>query len=302
MDTTGIDARNVFVVHGRNNNLRQAMFAFLRAINLNPIEWSEAVSQTGAGAPYIGEILNVAFSQAKAIVVLFTPDEIAYLQPVYGSGQDDPDTHPAPQARPNVLFEAGMAFGRNPKHTILVEVGDMRPFSDVTGRHVIRMTNEIAKRQELATRLTTAGCHVNTTGIDWHTAGDFTAPPPPGQNLPVGRRVPSTQATRPLIFDATYHDSDTSKRAGRLLIINRGNETAYDVTIKIPEDASLSFNNAGHEPIPKLPGHGKSVSLTVWNHNRMFGGEQHQTSFDLLISARTESGTEFSEEVFLDTN
>lgn len=128
------DLRKVFVVHGRNDQLRRAMFEFLRAIGLNPIEWSVAVWMTGTGTPYIGDVLDVAFTQAKAVVVLLTPDEVAYLQAAYGSHPDDPDTQPAPQARPNVLFEAGMALGRHPRCTVLVEVGEMRAFSDIAGR------------------------------------------------------------------------------------------------------------------------------------------------------------------------
>jgi hypothetical protein len=37
----------VFVVHGRNSALRDSMFAFLRAIGLQPLEWSQAVKATG---------------------------------------------------------------------------------------------------------------------------------------------------------------------------------------------------------------------------------------------------------------
>jgi predicted nucleotide-binding protein len=54
--------------------------------------------------------------------VLLTPDEIAYLQPRYGNGDHDPETLPAPQARPNVLFEAGMALGRDASRTVLGRV------------------------------------------------------------------------------------------------------------------------------------------------------------------------------------
>ncbi|MCZ7537472.1 MAG: nucleotide-binding protein [Acidimicrobiia bacterium] len=31
------------------------MFDFLRAIGLQPIEWTQAVALTGKGSPYIGE-------------------------------------------------------------------------------------------------------------------------------------------------------------------------------------------------------------------------------------------------------
>jgi hypothetical protein len=60
------------------------MFDFLRSINLSPMEWSHAVELTGEGSPYIGQVVDAALDNAAAIVVLITPDEIAYLHPQYG--------------------------------------------------------------------------------------------------------------------------------------------------------------------------------------------------------------------------
>jgi hypothetical protein len=65
------------------------------------------------------------------------------------------------------LFEAGMAIGHDADRTILVELGNVRPFSDVAGRHVIRMDGGAARRKELANRLETAGCAVNLSHDDW---------------------------------------------------------------------------------------------------------------------------------------
>ncbi|WP_408065783.1 TIR domain-containing protein [Zhihengliuella flava] len=93
-----------------------------------------------------------------------TPDEVARLQPRYGHGNGDVEIQPSAQARPNVLFEAGMPLGRDTKRTMLVEVGQVRPFSDVAGRHSSRLGNSAASRQALATRLSTAGCDVDLTG------------------------------------------------------------------------------------------------------------------------------------------
>lgn len=205
MNTSTSDTRSVFVVHGRNEALRKAMFDFLRSINLSPMEWTSAVELTGEGSPYIGQVLDAAFEHATAIIVLMTPDEVAYLQPRYGHADGDVETLPAPQARPNVLFEAGMALGRDAKRTVLVEIGEVRPFSDVAGRHAIRLTNSTASRQALAVRLKTAGCDVDLTGTDWHTTGDFTAPPPPGDGLTLGRRLPSSAPVRKALdFDLKY--------------------------------------------------------------------------------------------------
>lgn len=168
------DKKKVFVVHGRNSAARDAMFSFLRSLGLQPIEWSEAVQLTGETSPFIGSILDAAFDKAQAVVVLMTPDDVAYLHQRFVSDDDPPyEINPTPQARPNVLFEAGMAMGRYPDRTIIVELGSIRPFSDIGGRHVVRINNTSQRRQDLADRLSAARCDVNISGRDWHSAGDF---------------------------------------------------------------------------------------------------------------------------------
>ncbi|MEJ7634025.1 nucleotide-binding protein [Aeromicrobium sp.] len=290
----------MFVVHGRNEPLRKAIFDLLRSLDLKPIEWNHAVELTGTGTPYIGQVLDAAFEHAQAVVVLMTPDEVAYLQPRYGSGDHDPETQPSAQARPNVLFEAGMALGRNPTRTVLVEVGTVRPFSDIAGRHTVRLTNDPASRQTLAGRLKTAGCPVDLSGTDWQTTGDFTSPGAPGDGLPLGRRVPSNTQPRPAVaFDAHYRSS--GKSGGRLQVINRGTEAAYDVAVAIPDEASLAVIEEG--TIEKIPGGGKSVTLrTIDRLGNTLGGPRGKRAFDLTITARTESGDRITEDVFLDMN
>ena len=168
------DPKTVFVVHGRNDAVRNATFTFLRAIGLHPLEWSEAVAATGKGTPYIGEILDTAYTKAQAVLVLMTPDDEGRLREFFRKPKDPQhEVQLTPQARLNVLFEAGMAMGRFPERTILVELGSLRPFSDIGGRHVIRLDNTTQKRQELAQRLENAGCGISLKGTDWHTAGDF---------------------------------------------------------------------------------------------------------------------------------
>lgn len=168
---------SVFVVHGRDNTARNAMFTFLRAVGVKPIEWTSAVAMSKKAAPYVGEILDAAFSRARAIVVLMTPDDLAQLRPDLILPSDKPyERVLTGQARPNVLFEAGMAFATHPDRTVIVQLGNVREFSDVAGRHVVQMSNEYSKRQELATKLRNAGCDVDTTGSDWVEAGDFVDP------------------------------------------------------------------------------------------------------------------------------
>ncbi len=166
--------RQVFVVHGRDERLRQDLFAFLRALDLQPIEWSEALRLTGKASPYIGEVLDKAFDNAQAVVVLLTPDdEVRLVEELWLPNEENTEKEIHFQPRPNVLFEAGMAFGRNPDRTLLVQAGRVKAFSDVAGRHVVRLTNSPESRQDVAERLRTAGCAVSTSGRDWLRQGDF---------------------------------------------------------------------------------------------------------------------------------
>ncbi|MFZ5856090.1 MAG: TIR domain-containing protein [Chloroflexota bacterium] len=173
-DENTVDKTRVFVVHGRNEELRKSMFAFLRSIGLKPIEWSQAIQMTDETAPFIGDILDAALKQAQAVVVLLNGDDEARLRPEYHSEKmPEYEKNLTPQARPNVIFEAGLALGRFPNRTIIVEVGDLRPFSDIAGRHTIRLTNSTKARQDLAQRLSSAGCSVDLSGTDWHQIGNF---------------------------------------------------------------------------------------------------------------------------------
>jgi predicted nucleotide-binding protein len=168
------DRRRVFVVHGRNEELRKSVFAFLRALGLSPIEWSEALSLTGKPSPYIGEVLDAAFATAQAVVVVLSTDDEVRLSPNLLLPTDSAvERERQFQARPNVLFEAGMAFGRHSERTVLVEVGRVKQFSDIGGRHVVRLDNGIDSRTDVADRLETAGCQVSRSGRDWHREGNF---------------------------------------------------------------------------------------------------------------------------------
>jgi hypothetical protein len=172
-----VDPRAVMVVHGRDEAARRACFDFLRAIGLKPLEWGALVSGTGKAAPYVGEVLDHAFSIASAVLVLFTPDDEGRLRDPFHH-DDDPshETDLTPQPRPNVLFEAGMALGVHPNRTVLVEHGSIRPFSDVYGRHVVRLNGTDGPLRDIASRLKQAGCAVDLSGDDWASTDRFPAP------------------------------------------------------------------------------------------------------------------------------
>jgi hypothetical protein len=142
------DRRKVMVVLGRNSRVGEALFTFLRAIDLHPLEWTQLVGST--------------------------PDDVSYLrQDLIPKGDPENEAVPRGQARPNVFYEAGMAMGRFPTRTIFVEAGTMRPASDLGGMHAVRMDEGPECRKDLANRLEAAGCQVNTTGSQWLTTGNF---------------------------------------------------------------------------------------------------------------------------------
>src|SRR5262249_40506615 len=74
-----MNKRNVFVIYGRNEKLRSSMFAFLRSLDLNPLEWGELIAKTKSAAPYVGQVLEAGLQEVAAVVGFLTPDDIAFL-------------------------------------------------------------------------------------------------------------------------------------------------------------------------------------------------------------------------------
>lgn len=166
--------KTVFVVHGRNEPLRKAMFEFLRAVGLNPMEWSSALRATESGTPTIMQVIEVLLRKSASVVVLLTPDDLVMLKPQLVRKSDKGiEKQLVGQARPNVLFEAGIAMGSMPRETVLVEIGDIKDFTDVGGIHVMRLNNSSESRNTFIQKLEAANCDVDSTGTDWLSAGDF---------------------------------------------------------------------------------------------------------------------------------
>jgi predicted nucleotide-binding protein len=287
-----VDSRKIFVIHGRNETARKGLFAFLRSIGLEPIEWSHAISMTGRGSPYIGEVLNVAFGAAQAVVVLQTPDDVAHLHESL-TNPDDPETDPQMQPRPNVLFEAGMALARSEDRTIIVELGKLKTFSDIHGRHVVRLDNSISRRQELANRLKTAGCEININGTDWHQEGDLTPPAPPGEGLPLGRKLPSTHATGRPRLEVKLNKTGKSKEC--MTIVNHGPGDVYELDFSLPDnrEGTREWREEGF-PVPKLPS-GKSVKASRF----LSLASTSPGYFTVVLTGKTADGVELEQEEFV---
>jgi len=291
-ETDTVDPRKVFVIHGRNEKARRGLFEFLRSLGLDPIEFSEAIRLTGKGAPYIGQILDAAFGAAQAVVVLQTPDDVAYLHESLAA-VGDPDCSPQMQPRPNVLFEAGLAMGRDEDRTVIVEMGQIRVFSDIHGRHVVRLDNSLRKRQDLATRLQTAGCAVRLSGSDWHEAGDLTPPAPPGGGLPLGRKLPSFVASGLPRLEARLIDGGRGKMDS-VQVINHGPGDVYELNVTGDDHAGLYPTD--DLPIPRLP---QGKSFRILSTRRATLGSSPSSHFNVTITGKTADGTQIEQEEFV---
>ncbi len=113
-------------------------------------------------------------AKVQAVLVMLTPDDQAMLDPRLLKRSDGArEKKLSGQPRPNVLFEAGLALGRHPEKTLLVEIGSLRKFSDIAGKHMVRLNGEYAARNDLANRLENLGCKVDRQGTHWTKTGDF---------------------------------------------------------------------------------------------------------------------------------
>jgi predicted nucleotide-binding protein len=166
------DRRSVFLVRGRNDEAAEAMTTFLNALDLKVVGWEEAVAATGSVNPHISDVLDAGFRMAGAAVVLLTGDDLANLHPAL-LGDGEAKEPPTPQPRPNVIFEAGMAWQGARERTLLVEIGRLRGLSDLDGVHVIRFDGSADKRHALKGRLKLIGLELNEADSRWLSAGRF---------------------------------------------------------------------------------------------------------------------------------
>jgi predicted nucleotide-binding protein len=174
----------VFVVYGRDGKLRDAMYEFLGSLGLKVLEWGHAIraARGRGGNPYVNDAVAKIMEQAQAIVVMLSPDDEAKLkdQFVQKHERSIEGKHHG-QARPNVIFETGIAIGTHHKKTVMVQVGRVKSFSDIGGMHIPYLSNEHKSRHEFANRLRDLGCKIDQDGDHWLRAGDFTPTPPKGR-------------------------------------------------------------------------------------------------------------------------
>ena len=112
---------NVFIVHGRDGNIKENVANFFRELGIHPIILHEQPNKSRT----IIEKFE-AYSNVKYAVVLLTPDDLGGLK-------SNPNEL-SPRARQNVVFEMGYFFGSlgRGKVCALLSPGVERP-SDIDG-------------------------------------------------------------------------------------------------------------------------------------------------------------------------
>lgn len=168
------DPKKVFIIHGRNLEARTQMGIFVRSLGLVPINFGDLRASMG-GTPTIAEIVERGMTEAQGVIALITADEYAAVRPEYREEHDEPDQIARWQARPNVIFEAGMAFGRARTRVVFVLLGNPKLFTDVAGIHVLRPTNDPSGDRGILRGTLGQGmhCDIELHSSDWMKAGDF---------------------------------------------------------------------------------------------------------------------------------
>lgn len=168
------DRKKVFIIHGRNRQARKEMGIFVRSLGLEPINFDDLRASMG-GTPSVAEIVTKGMKDAQGVIAIFTPEEYAVLRPEHrGDGEKGPMVERW-QARPNVIFEAGMAYANDPKRVVFITLGAVDTFSDIAGIHTLSPKNDAkGHRNTLRNTLASMDLDLNESS-DWMDHGDFEA-------------------------------------------------------------------------------------------------------------------------------
>lgn len=141
---------SAFIVHGRDEQVKQTVARFLEHLKIKPIILSEQGGIKGV-LEKIESCSDVDFA-----IVLLTPDDIGHLV-----GED-----PQPRARQNVIFELGYFIAKLKKEKVFVLVKDnIQKPSDYDGIMYIPFDNHNGWKLNIAKEIKTIGI-----GIDLNNA------------------------------------------------------------------------------------------------------------------------------------
>ncbi|MDE0111000.1 MAG: nucleotide-binding protein, partial [Albidovulum sp.] len=156
-DVSGVDKRaggnRVFVIHGRDEAVREMVARFLEKFKLEPVILHEQPNRGRTTIEKFEDHADVGFA-----VVLLTPDDAGALA---GNGDD-----PKPRARQNVILELGFFLGKLGRERVCSLVkGDVETPSDYDGVVHTRFDNAGGWTLKLAQELKAAGFDVDVNRV-----------------------------------------------------------------------------------------------------------------------------------------
>ncbi len=140
-----VDNGKVFIVHGHDGELKEAVARVIEKQGLDAVILSEKENR---GKTIIEKIEN--YSDVGAAVILFTADDTA---------KNDGEGECVKRARQNVVFEAGYfmgAIGRG--NVVIIADGDVEMPSDLAG---VVYTNKVDWKTELLKELNAMGFNID---------------------------------------------------------------------------------------------------------------------------------------------
>ena len=148
-DVSATATREVFVIHGRDNEAKQTVARFLEGLELDPIILHDQANQ---GRTIIEKLDGHA--QVGFAIALLTPDDVGRLR----EREDDLK----PRARQNVIFEFGYFTGRLGRKRVCALVKDNVDLpSDYDGVVYIQMDDSDGWKLQLIRELRNAGFSVD---------------------------------------------------------------------------------------------------------------------------------------------
>lgn len=142
--------RKVFIVHGRNNEIKQEVSRFISTLGLEPIILHE---QANAGMTIIEKIERYS-SDADFALVLYTACDL-------GRGQHEGNMHPKNRARQNVVFEHGYLMAKLGRENVCALVkGEIETPNDINGVVYVSLDDGGAWKMSVAKELTVCGYQI----------------------------------------------------------------------------------------------------------------------------------------------
>jgi predicted nucleotide-binding protein len=143
--------RNVFIVHGRDNEAKQEVSRFIESIGLKAIILHE---QANAGMTIIEKIEHYA-GEADFALVLYTPCD-------QGRGYHESKMPPKDRARQNVVFEHGYLMAKLGRENVCALVkGTIETPNDISGVVYVSLDQSGAWQREIVKELRACGYTIN---------------------------------------------------------------------------------------------------------------------------------------------